>query len=389
MSSHERAPDHSGDPIYLDHNATTPVAPEVVDAMLPFFREGFGNPSSSHVFGQRARRALDGARAQVAALLGCEPGEVLFTSGGTEANNLAIRGAAEARPERRHLITSAVEHPATLEPCRELGRRGWRLDVVGVGPDGRVSPGELASLLSDATSLVSLMHANNETGVVQPVREAADEAKKRGALVHTDAAQSVGKLRVDVNELGVDLLSVAGHKVQAPKGIGALFVRRGTPLRPFMLGAGHERGLRPGTENVALAVGLGVACDLARRTLGERAERMNALTDRLWALLAEHVPGVALNGHPERRLPNTLSVRFPSVSGSALLAAAPEVAASTGSACHAGGERPSAVVLAMGVAPGEALGTVRLSVGPTTTPDEVERASAVLVRAWQSLRGAS
>jgi cysteine desulfurase len=378
---------HNDDPVYLDHNATTPVAPEVVDAMLPLFREGFGNPSSGHVYGQRARRALEGARAQVAALLGCEAEEVLFTSSGTEANNLAIRGVAEARPERRHLVTSAVEHPATLEPCRELGRRGWRLDVVGVGPDGRVTPGDVAAALSDETALVTLMHANNETGAVQPVREVADAAKKRGALVHADAAQSVGKLRVDVNELGVDLLSVVGHKVQAPKGIGALFVRRGTPLRPFLLGAGHERGLRPGTENVALAVGFGVACDLARRTLGERAEHMRALTDRLWARLVERVPCVALNGYPAPRLPNTLSVRFPGVSGSALLAAAPEVAASTGSACHAGGERPSAVVLAMGVAPDEALGTVRLSVGPTTSEGEVERAADALVRAWHSLRG--
>ncbi|HEU4536855.1 MAG TPA: aminotransferase class V-fold PLP-dependent enzyme, partial [Polyangiaceae bacterium] len=215
MSSHKRASDYPGDPIYLDHNATTPVAPEAVDAMLPLFREGFGNPSSSHVYGQRARRALEGARAQVAALLGCEADEVLFTSGGTEANNLALRGAAEARPERRHLVTSAVEHPATLEPCRELGRRGWRLDVVGVGPDGRVLVDELAACVSDETGLVSLMHANNETGTVQPVREAADAAKRRGALTHTDAAQSVGKLRVDVNELGVDLLPIAGHKVQA------------------------------------------------------------------------------------------------------------------------------------------------------------------------------
>ncbi|MCU0681543.1 MAG: cysteine desulfurase [Polyangiaceae bacterium] len=374
-------------PIYLDHNATTPVAPEVVDAMLPLFREGFGNPSSGHVYGQRARRALERARAQVAALLGCEPDEILFTSGGTEANNLAIRGATEARLERRHLVTSAVEHPATLEPCRELGRRGFRLDVAPVGADGRVSVEVVASVLSDETSLVTLMHANNETGVVQPVRGVADAAKKRGALVHTDAAQSVGKLRVDVNELGVDLLSVAGHKVQAPKGVGALFVRRGTSLRPFMLGAGHERGLRPGTENVALAVGLGVACELARRALGERTEHMRALADRLWGRLVESVPCVALNGYPAPRLPNTLNVRFPGVSGSALLAAAPEVAASTGSACHAGSERPSAVVLAMGVPPDEALGTVRLSVGPTTSEGEVDRAAAALVRAWRSLRG--
>jgi cysteine desulfurase len=380
-------PNDPSDPIYLDHNATTPVAPEVVDAMLPLFREGFGNPSSSHVYGQRARRALDGARAQVAALLGCEVDEVLFTSGGTEANNLALRGATEARPERRHLLTSVVEHPATLEPCRELGRRGWRLDVAGVGPDGRVLIDEMIALLSDETGLVSLMHANNETGTLQPVREVAEAAKRRGALMHTDAAQSVGKLSVDVNELGVDLLTVAGHKVQAPKGIGALFVRRGTPLRPFLLGAGHERGLRPGTENVALAAGLGVACDLARRTLGERAEHMRALTDRLWGRLVESVPCVALNGYPAPRLPNTLSVRFPGVSGSALLAAAPEVAASTGSACHAGGERPSAVVLAMGVVPDEALGTVRLTVGPTTSEGEVDRAATALVRAWRSLRG--
>jgi cysteine desulfurase len=372
-------------PIYLDHNATTPLLPEVVDAMLPFLREHFGNPSSGHAYGRRAREAVAQARAQVAALLGATPEEVLFTSGGTEASNLAIRGVTEARPERRHVVTSVIEHPATLEPCAWLERHGWRVSRLGVDASGRVRVEDAAAALTDDTALVTLMHANNETGVLQPVAEVARRARARGVVVHTDAAQSLGKVPGDGEALGVDLLTVAGHKLYAPKGVGALYVRRGTPLAPFLLGAGHERGMRPGTENVASIVGLGVACEVARRDLDAVAARVRALRDRLWGLLRQRVPGLALNGDVEARLPNTLNVRFPGVSGTVLLAATPEVAASTGSACHAGHETASSVILAMGVPASEAVGSVRLTLGRTTTEAEVERAAASLAQAWESL----
>jgi cysteine desulfurase len=373
------------DPLYLDHNATTPLLPEVADAMVPYLREHFGNPSSSHVYGRRAREAVDRARAQVAALLGARAEEVFFVASGTEANNLAIRGVTAALPDKRHVVTSAIEHPATAEPCRELQRQGWEVTWLPVDAQGRVRPAEAAGALRAGTALVTLMHAHNETGVLQPVAEVAREARARGVLVHTDAAQSVGKLPVSVEALGVDLLTVVGHKLGAPKGVGALYVRQGTPLRPVLLGAGHERGLRPGTENVASLVGLGVACEVARRTVVEEAARVRALREALWERLRAQVPGLALNGHPEERLPNTLHVRFPGVSGSALLAATPEVAASTGSACHAGEESAPAVLTAMGVEPRAALGAVRLSLGRTTTSADVEAAAEALAAAWRRL----
>lgn len=374
-----------GDPIYLDHNATTPLHPAVLDAMLPYLSTHFGNPSSSHVYGRRAKEGVELARARVASLLGCDPEEVCFTSGGTEASNLAIRGVCEASA-RRHVVTSIVEHPATLEPCAWLARNGHRVTRVGVDASGRTRLDEVAASIDDDTALVSVMHANNETGTLQPVAAVAAMAHARGALVHVDAAQSVGKVAVRVEDLGADLLSIAGHKLYAPKGVGALYVRRGTALRPFARGAGHERGLRPGTENVASIVGLGVACEVAARDLDANAAHLLATRERLWGALVEAVPGVALNGHVTERLPNTLNVRFPGVSGSALLADVPEVAASTGSACHAGGEAASAVILAMGVDPAEALGSVRLTTGRSTTFEEVDRAAELLAFAWRRLR---
>ena len=373
------------DPIYLDHNATTPVLPEVVDAMLPYLREHFGNPSSGHVYGRRAQQAIEEARAQVAGLLGCAADEVVFTSGGTEANNIAIRGAVDASG-RRHVITSAVEHPATERPCQLLERRGVRVTRVGVDASGTASQAEAEAALSDDTALVTVMHANNETGTLQPVAELSAAARGRGALVHTDAAQSVGKVSTRVDDLGVDLLSVAGHKLYAPKGVGALYVRRETPLHPVLLGAGHERGLRPGTENVAYIAGLGQACQVAAAGLAAEAARVRRLRDRLWDALRAAVPGLQLNGHPERRLPNTLNVRFPGVAGSAVLAGAPAVAASTGSACHEGGERASAVLTAMGLGEAEALGSVRLSLGRGTTAEQADRAAAALIAAHEGLR---
>ncbi len=378
---------NSTPPIYLDHNATTPVLPEVVDAMLPFLREHFGNPSSSHSFGQRTRHAIAHARDQVAQLLGCDADEIIFTSGGTEANNLAIRGVAEACPQRRHVVTTAIEHPATARPCTWLEQHGYRLTRIGVDADGITQLATTAAYVTDATVLITAMHSNNETGVLQPIRELATLAHAHGALLHTDAAQSIGKVPVHVRSLNVDFLSIAGHKLYAPKGIGALYVKRGTPIAPFMLGAGHEHGMRPGTENVASIVGLGLACEILGRDLDATATRLRILRDALWQQLAAAVPGLAINGHHEQRLPNTLNVRFPNSSGNRILNLAPGIAASTGSACHDGHDQASAVILAMGIDPTDALGSVRLTLGRATTRADVAQASAELIRAFQASRG--
>ncbi|MDX2009384.1 MAG: cysteine desulfurase family protein [Myxococcaceae bacterium] len=366
------------DPLYLDFNATTPLLPEVVDAMLPFLREHFGNPSSGHVYGQRAKAAVANAREQVAALLHCAPGEVLFTSGGTEANNLALVGLWHAR--RFHgLVTSVVEHPATSAPVQRLEREGAPVTRMPVDDRGvAVLPGAV-----DGPVLASLMHANNETGVLQPVSGLARLVHASGGLVHTDASQTVGKLAVDVRELDVDALTVCAHKLYAPKGVGALYVRDGVVPTPVLLGASHERGLRPGTENVASIVGLGVACEVARRTLAAEAARVTALRDALHEGLVSRVPSLVVNGAAAPRLPNTLSVRFPGVSGSDVLAQAPGLAASTGSACHDGHETASAVILAMGVSPTEAAGTVRLSLGRSTSVGDIAFAAEHLAEAWR------
>jgi cysteine desulfurase len=327
------------------------------------------------------------AREQVAALLGCDADEVVFTSGGTEANNLAIRGVAEALEGRSHIVTTVIEHPATVRTCAWLEKHERSVTRIGVGADGRARVDDAREAIDGDTALVTVMHSNNETGVLQPVAELAKLAHAVGAVVHTDAAQSLGKVPVNVRELDVDLLSVVGHKAYAPKGVGALYVRRRTPLVPFALGASHERDLRPGTENVASIVGLGAACAAVGRDLDEAASRMRALRDSLWYRLSASIPGLALNGHRELRLPNTLNVRFPRASGSAVLAGAPEIAASTGSACHEGHESASAVILAMGVAPEDALGSVRLTLGRATTEDDIARAGEALVRSWQILGG--
>lgn len=376
------------EPIYLDHNATTPVHPAVLEAMLPYLGEHFGNPSSTHVFGRRAKEAVERARGQVASLLGCRPEEVVFTSGGTEANNLAILGVVDPASGRRHVVTSTVEHPATARPCERLERQGVEVTRLPVDAAGRVEAGAARAAVRADTGLVTVMLAQNETGALMPVAELAAVAHGRGALVHTDAAQAVGKLPVRVDELAVDLLSVAGHKLYAPKGVGALYVRSGVRVSPVLLGAGHEGGVRPGTENVASIVGLGAACALAETTLATETARQRELRDRLWAALQAAVPGIRLNGHPTERLPNTLNVSFPGARGSAVLAAAPEVAASTGSACHEGGERPSTVLTAMGLDAATALGAVRLSLGRSTTREQVDRAAHALLRAWHTVQGA-
>jgi cysteine desulfurase len=375
---------NTDDPIYLDHNATAALLPEVLEAMLPYLREHFGNPSSRHLYGKRAHEAIERARSEVAALIGSHADEIIFTSGGTEANNLAIRGTT-VHATRRRIVTSTIEHPATARPVLSLERQGWDVVRVAVDGGGRVLVHELDAAITSTTALITMMHSNNETGVLQPIHEASRFARRAGALVHTDAAQSVGKVPIDVQAMDVDLLSIVGHKLYGPKGVGALYLRRGVALEALTLGAEHERGLRPGTENVASIVGLGAACAIARRDLHEQGMRMRALRDRLWEQLVERVPHLALNGHLDNRLPNTLNVRFPRVSGEALLARTPQIAASTGSACHDGDESPSAVLLAMGIPAQEALGSVRLTLGRATTESAVDRAAAALAHAWQAL----
>jgi cysteine desulfurase len=371
-------------PIYLDYNATTPVDPRVLEAMLPYLADHYGNPSSDHVLGQRAKAAVEAARAEVAALIGAMPGEIVFTGCATEANNLALLGAARASG-RKALVTSAIEHPSVLQPLRHLARQGWALTELPVDAAGRVQVDHAANAITPEVALVSVMLANNETGSLQAVRALADLAHAAGALMHVDAAQAVGKVAVDVKALGADLLTLAGHKFYAPKGVGALVVRTGVALEPIQFGAGHERGLRPGTENVPHIVALGEAARLARTTLAQEAARMTALRDRLHGLLAAAIPGLQLNGHPTDRLPNTLNVSFPAVAGWQVLAAAPTVAASTGSACHAGDHAVSGVLAAMGLTREAAAGAVRLSLGRFTTENEIDAAAAALIGAWKPL----
>ncbi len=376
------------EPIYLDYNATTPVAPEVFEAMVPFLRQHFGNPSSAHVYGRRAAEAIAQARAQVADLLGTQADEIIFTGCATESNNLALRGVARAlRHKGRHIITSAIEHPSVTAPLERLQGDGWEVTVLPVDAHGRVSPHDLDAALRKDTVLVSIMHANNEVGTLQPIAELAAIARARGVLFHTDAAQSVGKIEVGVDALGVDLLTIAGHKLYAPKGIGALYVRRKTRLSPVLVGAGQERGLRPGTENVPHIAALGAAAHLACLRLPGCTARLRTLRDALHSQLAAAVPGLRLNGHAEQRLPNTLNVSFPKMSGRALLAEAPEIAASVGSACHEEGEAVSGVLAAMGLDAGQARGAVRLSLGAATSEDEVCRAAAILIAASRRLAG--
>ncbi len=379
----------AADAVYLDFNATTPVDPRVAEAMRPYLTGFYGNPSSMHRFGREARAAVERARGQVADCLGCAADEVVFTSGGSESNNLAIRGAVLARGGG-HVITSAVEHPAVLEVVRALEREGRAtVTVVGVDASGRVDPGEVIRALRPDTVLVTLMLANNEVGTLQPVAEVAGVCRLRGVLVHTDAAQAMGKIPVDVEELGVDLLTVAGHKLYAPKGVGALYVRRGVGLEPLIRGAGHERGLRAGTENVLEEVGLGAACELVREDLADEGPRLARLRDLLRDHLREAVPALVEHGHPEQRLPNTLSVAFPGVDAGLLLSRlADEVAASAGAACHAEEVEVSHVLAAMGVDVATALGTVRLSVGRFTSEDEVTLAARRVAAVAAEIGGA-
>ena len=376
-------------PIYLDYNATTPIDKEVADAMAPYLYEVFGNPSSTHAFGVRAKLAIENARKQVAAAINGQTMEILFTSGGTESNNYAIRGYALANQNRgRHIITSAIEHPAVLEVCRHLESQGFRLTILPVDASGRVSPDELQKALTPDTILVSIMHANNEVGTLQPIRDLADLAHQAGAVFHTDAAQSLGKILVDVEELGVDLLSLAGHKFYAPKGVGALYVRSGLKLDKLMFGADHESNRRPGTENVLEIVGLGKAAEIAQRDLAENIAHFQAMRDRLHKGLEEALPesSFLLNGHPGLRLPNTLSLAFYRVEANTLLSEVDDrVAASAGAACHSDEVDLSHVLEAMQVPLDYAMGTVRFSVGRETTVEEVDRAVEILTNALRPL----
>jgi cysteine desulfurase len=370
------------DPIYLDHNASTPLAPEVVAAMEPWLRAATGNPTSGHVYGQRSRDAVERARRELATLLGCHPIEVCFTASGTEANNMVLQGVFR-RFGPCHMVTTAVEHPAVLEVCAWLETQGCQVTRLPVDGRCQLDPAALEAALRPETRLLSVMLANNETGTLLPVAELARRARRAGVLVHCDAAQAVGKIPVAVGELGVDFLSVAGHKFNAPKGVGALYIRTGIPLPPLLFGAGHERGLRPGTENVLELVGLGAA---ARRFVEEGPQILAAarrVRDRLEAELLARVPGLRINGDREQRLPNTASLSFPAAAVDDLLAACPEVAASAGAACHADQTTPSHVLSAMGFSPAEARRTARLSVGLGSTEELMVAAATALAGAWR------
>ena len=358
--------------IYLDYNASTPIDPAVAAAMRPFFEDHYGNPSSGHWAAAAAKAALETARGQVAELLGCHDDEVVFTSGGSEANNLAVKGVFFAlRGKGDHIVTTRIEHPATVEPCRFLERLGARVSYLPVDGTGRIDPDDLRKAITPRTILVSIMHANNEVGTIQPIAECAGIAREHGVLFHTDAAQSVGKIPTGVDALGVDLLSVAGHKTYAPKGVGALYVRRGVSLEPLIHGAGHEGGRRAGTESALLAVGLGKACQLARDLAP--MDRVRALRDHFWQQLQKRFGNrVALNGHPIHRLPNTLNVSFVGLVGAEILKRLDGVAATTGSACHSGRIELSPVLEAMGVPAEVGMGAVRFSLGRGTTQDEID-----------------
>ncbi|MGD8341497.1 MAG: cysteine desulfurase family protein [Gammaproteobacteria bacterium] len=359
--------------IYLDYNASTPLAPEVATVMRRLMDEAYGNPSSTHWAGAPAREAIDTARRQVADLLGCLPDEIVFTSGGSEANNLALKGTFYSRRRSSfHLITTAVEHPAILAPCAFLEAQGARVTLLPVDRHGLVDPDDLEGAIREDTGLVSIMHANNEVGTIEPIEECSRIAREHGVPFHSDAAQSVGKIPTRVDELGVDMLSLAGHKFYAPKGVGALYIRRGIDLEPLIHGAGHETGRRAGTESALLVGALGAASELARDLSG--TDSIQALRDLLWHEIQEAFgDAVALNGHPDRRLPNTLNVSFIGRRGSEILAAMQGVAASTGSACHADRVELSPVLKAMGVQPNAGMGSIRFSLGRPTTEDEIDR----------------
>jgi cysteine desulfurase len=372
-------------PVYLDHHATTPLDPRVLDAMLPYFSERFGNPhSAQHAYGWAAEQAVERARTQVAGLIGALPEEIVFTSGATEANNLAIRGIAAHAGDRQHVITCATEHPCVLETCRALRRDGFELSELPVRPDGLIDLDRLSAALRPDTALVSIMTANHEVGVLQPIGEIARLCRERGILLHTDAAQAAGRIPLDVAALGVDLMSLSAHKLYGPKGIGALYVRGGLRLAPLLAGGGQERGLRPGTLPTPLCVGFGTACALAQAELAAEAARVRALRDRLYDGLRQALPEIRLNGAAEPRLPNNLNLCLPGIDAEDLLAGLPELALATGAACASATQEPSPVLRALGLSDEDIQGSIRIGLGRTSTAAEIEFAIERIVAGVES-----
>jgi cysteine desulfurase len=372
--------------IYLDYNATTPIDSDVAEAMMPFIKEEFGNPSSSYSPGIRAKHALEKARGQVARLLGCESGEIVFTSGGSESNNMVLKGVAlSLRDKGRHIITTEIEHPAIFNPAIFLMENGWDVTFLPVDTYGSVDPDDVKNAIKKDTVLISVMHANNETGTIQPVQEIGRISREHGIFFHTDAAQSVGKVKTDVSDLCVDFLSVAGHKLYAPKGVGALYIRDGIEMVPLIHGGGQESGRRAGTENVILNVGLGAACKPAAKNMKDDTPRIAALRDRLHDKIVSAIPEAALNGHPDNRLPNTLNLSFPGQTGEKILKRIPNLCASTGAACEDRSTTISHVLAAMGVSRESATGAVRLTLGRPTTQDEVDQTAEWIIKAVKGL----
>jgi len=372
--------------IYLDNNATTRLASEVVFAMAKCLRKNFGNPSSAHSYGIKARKAVEKARKQLADLIGASPDEIIFTSGGTEANNMAILGMAK-RFRSGHIITTCIEHPAVLRPLKYLERHGYKVTYLPVDRYGLVSPDSMRKQIRKDTILMTVMHSNNETGVIEPIAEIGKIANDRGITFHSDAAQSVGKVPVNVKRLGTALLTIVSHKLYGPKGIGALYKRNEIELEPILYGASHEKGLRPGTENVCSIVGLGKAAELAKKESKSRVQNMKYLSKMLYDELRREIPGIKLNGHPSKRLPNTLNISFPGIMGSVLLEKLKsEVAASTGSACHEGMHTPSPVLKAMGLSDDRALSAVRLSLGRDSTERQIKQAAKAIVKAYRRFK---
>ena len=375
--------------IYLDYNATTPIDKEVSQAMQPYLTDYFGNPSSSHSFGRETKKAVENARKQVASLLNCKPNEIIFTSGGSESNNYAIKGYAFANEHRgNHIITSTIEHPAVTEVCKYLATKGFEISYVPVNEFGIINLAKLQAAITPKTILITVMHANNEIGTIQPIAEIAAIAKKNNIILHTDAAQSLGKYPTDVQQLGVDLLSIAGHKLYAPKGIGALYIHNGIVLEKLIHGADHEQNKRAGTENVLEIVGLGKACEIAHRDLEKNIHHLKKMRDLLHTNLLKIIPEINLNGHSDLRLPNTLNISFPGIEANVLLneLELKGIAASAGAACHTGSVKVSVVLSAISLPTEYAMGTIRFSVGKYTTKEEINEASEIIIKTTKKLK---
>ncbi len=371
--------------IYLDNNATTPVAAEVVRAMERCLSTNFGNPSSSHAYGKKAKNAVEKSRTLIADLIGAEKDEIIFTSGGTEANNMAILGTA-LKFKSGHIIASCIEHPSVMNPIKHLEGLGYRVTYLPVNKYGIVRSKDLLNTLKEDTRLIALMHSNNETGSIQPVAGIGKIARNKNIPLLCDAAQSVGKVPVNVKKLNTDFLTVVSHKFYGPKGVGVLYIKKGVTIKPILFGASHEHGLRPGTENVASIIGLGKACELAKKEMSNRVRTMKSMTDKLFQALCAEIPALKLNGHASHRLPNTLNVSFPGISGAQLLTRLrKQIAASTGSACHEGTHSPSSVLKAMGVSDSDALSALRLSLGRTNTEREIQKAAEIIAGACRTL----